>query len=223
VDAGAQRTADQALDLQRAPALLAAGGLAVGAGVGGARQHAVLRGHPARTLAAQDARHAVLHAGGAQHAGLSGGHEHRPLGVAGVAALERRLAHLAGCAAAGTGGLGHVDYRWNGARVYHRHPEPPDAGMIRSMTAYASGERSTPWGTLACELRAVNHRFLEIGVRAPDELRALEPQLRERISARVSRGKVDVSLRLRPAEGVATLHVDQALLSQLSELAVDAA
>ncbi len=95
--------------------------------------------------------------------------------------------------------------------------------MIRSMTAYASGERATPWGTLACELRAVNHRFLEIGVRAPDELRALEPQLRERISARVSRGKVDVSLRLRPAEGVATLHVDQALLSQLSELAVDAA
>ena len=100
----------------------------------------------------------------------------------------------------------------------HRTPD-----MIRSMTAYASGERATPWGTLACELRAVNHRFLEIGVRAPDELRALEPQLRERISARVSRGKVDVALRLRPAEGVATLHVDDALLSQLSALAVDAA
>jgi uncharacterized protein (TIGR00255 family) len=91
--------------------------------------------------------------------------------------------------------------------------------MIRSMTAYASGERTTPWGTLACELRAVNHRFLEIGLRAPDELRALEPQLRERISARVSRGKVDVSLRLRPAEGAATLHVDEALLGQLASLA----
>ena len=94
--------------------------------------------------------------------------------------------------------------------------------MIRSMTAYASGERATPWGTLACELRAVNHRFLEIGLRAPDELRVLEPRLRERVSARVSRGKLDLSLRLRPAEGAASLHVDDALLDQLSTLARDA-
>ncbi|MEN1941623.1 YicC/YloC family endoribonuclease [Luteimonas sp. MJ246] len=94
--------------------------------------------------------------------------------------------------------------------------------MIRSMTAYASGERTTPWGTLACELRAVNHRFLEIGMRAPDELRPLEPQLRERISARVSRGKLDLSLRLRPAEGAASLHVDDALLGQLAAIAQDA-
>ena len=94
--------------------------------------------------------------------------------------------------------------------------------MIRSMTAYASGERTTPWGTLACELRAVNHRFLELGLRAPDELRVLEPALRERVSARVSRGKLDLSLRLRPAEGAASLHVDEALLGQLSEIARDA-
>ncbi len=51
--------------------------------------------------------------------------------------------------------------------------------MIRSMTAYAGGERVTRWGTLGCELRSVNHRFLEVGVRLPEELRALEPQLRE--------------------------------------------
>ena len=54
--------------------------------------------------------------------------------------------------------------------------------MIRSMTAYAGGERVTPWGTLGCELRSVNHRFLEVGTRLPEELRALEPQLRERIA-----------------------------------------
>jgi len=94
--------------------------------------------------------------------------------------------------------------------------------MIRSMTAYASGERSTPWGTLACELRAVNHRFLELGLRAPDELRVLEPQLRERIAARVSRGKLELSLRLRPAEGASALHVDEALLDQLAAIARDA-
>ena len=91
--------------------------------------------------------------------------------------------------------------------------------MIRSMTAYASGERATPWGTLTCELRAVNHRFLEIGLRAPDELRVFEPQLRERISAKVSRGKLDLSLRLRGVEGAASLHVDEALLAQLAAIA----
>ena len=73
---------------------------------------------------------------------------------------------------------------------------------IRSMTAFASGESTTPWGTLACELRSVNHRFLEISTRLPDELRALEPALRERIGARISRGKVDVTMRLRAADGL---------------------
>ena len=45
--------------------------------------------------------------------------------------------------------------------------------MIRSMTAFAAGERNTSWGALSCEVRAVNHRFLELGVRLPDELRAV--------------------------------------------------
>jgi uncharacterized protein (TIGR00255 family) len=93
--------------------------------------------------------------------------------------------------------------------------------MIRSMTAFASGERTTPWGTLGCELRAVNHRFLELGVRLPDELRALEPALRERISAGIARGKVDLTLRLRPAEGGEALHVNAGMIAQLSELALD--
>ena len=48
---------------------------------------------------------------------------------------------------------------------------------IRSMTAYAAGERATEGGLLGCELRAVNHRFLEVAVRLPEELRALEPAL----------------------------------------------
>jgi Uncharacterized stress-induced protein len=69
--------------------------------------------------------------------------------------------------------------------------------MIRSMTAFATAERATEGGTLAAELRAVNHRFLELGVRLPDELRVLEPALRERVASRVSRGKLDLTLRLR--------------------------
>jgi uncharacterized protein (TIGR00255 family) len=93
--------------------------------------------------------------------------------------------------------------------------------MIRSMTAFASGERVTEWGTLGCEVRAVNHRFLELGVRLPDELRALEPALRERVAASVSRGKLDVTLRLRQIEDADTLHLSSALIGQLSELALD--
>lgn len=92
--------------------------------------------------------------------------------------------------------------------------------MIRSMTAYAGGERVTPWGTLGCELRSVNHRFLEVGVRLPEELRALEPQLRERVAGRISRGKLDLVMRLRVPEAAATLNVNEALVEQLGELAL---
>ncbi|MCW4454626.1 YicC family protein [Flavobacterium sp. MXW15] len=92
--------------------------------------------------------------------------------------------------------------------------------MIRSMTAYAGGERVTPWGTLGCELRSVNHRFLEVGVRLPEDLRSLEPQLRERIAARVSRGKLDLVLRLRAPEAAGALTVNEALVEQLGELAL---
>ena len=95
--------------------------------------------------------------------------------------------------------------------------------MIRSMTAFASGERATPWGTLGCELRSVNHRFLEIGVRLHDELRSLEPVLRERIASRISRGKVDVTMRLRAPEGGMGLQLDPTRLRELSELSIDMA
>ncbi|MBW3549377.1 MAG: YicC family protein [Proteobacteria bacterium] len=93
--------------------------------------------------------------------------------------------------------------------------------MIRSMTAFASGERATQWGTLGCELRSVNHRFLEIGLRLHDDLRALEPALRERVAGRLSRGKVDLTLRLRAPEGEGGLQLDPARLRELSELAID--
>ncbi len=90
---------------------------------------------------------------------------------------------------------------------------------IRSMTAFASAERATEWGVLGCEMRAVNHRFLELGLRVPDELRVFEPLLRERVAARISRGKLDLVLRLRSnAEGSA-LQVDEVVVEQLGILA----
>ena len=94
--------------------------------------------------------------------------------------------------------------------------------MIRSMTAYASAERAAPSGTLTCEVRTVNHRYLEISPRLPDELRSFESALRERIATRLSRGKVDVTVRLRAEAGSGEgLRVNSAVLSRLSELALD--
>ena len=93
---------------------------------------------------------------------------------------------------------------------------------IRSMTAFATGERETISGVLGCELRAVNHRFFELGLRLPEELRAAEPAFRERIGRSVSRGKIDVILRLRaPDGGRFELRSNPALLARLSELALD--
>src|SRR5688500_2534898 len=92
---------------------------------------------------------------------------------------------------------------------------------IRSMTAYASGERATEGGQLGCELRAVNHRFLEVAIRLPEELRALEPAMRERIAQRVARGKLDLVVRLRAPEGGAGLRLDPVRTDELAGLARD--
>src|SRR3989344_938609 len=72
-----------------------------------------------------------------------------------------------------------------------------------SMTAFARHEAVTPWGALTWELRSVNHRYLDIALRLPEELRSLEPRVRELIGARLSRGKVDGTLRFQPGEAVA--------------------
>src|SRR5690606_2417628 len=100
VDAGAQAAPDQALDLERAPALPAAGGLAPAAAVGGARQHAVFGRDPALALAAQERRRLVLDAGGAQHAGVAERDQYRAFGMPGIAALDRNRTQLFGEAAA---------------------------------------------------------------------------------------------------------------------------
>ncbi len=72
--------------------------------------------------------------------------------------------------------------------------------MIRSMTAYAQTESTSELGLLSCEMRSVNHRYLELSLRVPEELRALENYLRERISQKISRGKIDLSIRFKPTQ-----------------------
>jgi len=82
--------------------------------------------------------------------------------------------------------------------------------MIRSMTAFARASGEQGGAELTWELRSVNHRYLEAFVRLPEELRALEPLVRERVNARLGRGKLECVLRCRWApRQAAALELDQ--------------
>jgi len=92
--------------------------------------------------------------------------------------------------------------------------------MIRSMTAFASAEAQTTWGQFACELRSVNHRYLEVSVRMPEEFRALEPKLREAVAQRMTRGKLDLNLRMkREAQSDVHLKLNAPLARELFRIA----
>ena len=69
--------------------------------------------------------------------------------------------------------------------------------MTYSMTAFARCDADTEWGSLAWEVRSVNHRYLEVNSRLPDELRSLEPKIRKLVNERLARGKVDCNLRFQ--------------------------
>jgi uncharacterized protein (TIGR00255 family) len=88
--------------------------------------------------------------------------------------------------------------------------------MIRSMTGFARRERQGPWGTLTCELRSVNHRYLELSLRLPDDLRGLENDARQLLSGGLRRGKVDAGVYLRGAPaGTTSLELNRALVEQV--------
>src|SRR6266700_1974501 len=90
--------------------------------------------------------------------------------------------------------------------------------MICSMTGYAAASRDLPVASLAAELKSVNGRFLDVQFRLPDELRAVEPALRELIQARVGRGKVECRVSVTPPAGAAPqISVNEALLAALAE------
>jgi uncharacterized protein (TIGR00255 family) len=88
--------------------------------------------------------------------------------------------------------------------------------MIASMTGFARREAAGSWGSLTCELRSVNHRFLEASFRLPEALRALEPELRQLLTRAIRRGKVDCAVSFRPAQGAdAALDLDPAVLERV--------
>jgi len=94
--------------------------------------------------------------------------------------------------------------------------------MIRSMTGFARRERQGPWGTLTCELRSVNHRYLELSLRLPDDLRGLENDARQLISGALRRGKVDAGVYLRGAPAIAsTLELNREVVAQVVAAAAE--
>jgi uncharacterized protein (TIGR00255 family) len=94
--------------------------------------------------------------------------------------------------------------------------------MILSMTGFASASAELPGASLAAELRSVNHRYLDLSLKLTDELRALEPALRERLAGALKRGKVELRLGVaRSTPGAARLAVDADRVASLAAAASD--
>ena len=92
--------------------------------------------------------------------------------------------------------------------------------MIRSMTGFAGAEKQYDFGRLSWELRSVNHRYLEINFRAPEEFRSLEPEIRKILGDHLGRGKVDATLRFTPSSEAASanLALNEQLIGRLLEI-----
>lgn len=91
------------------------------------------------------------------------------------------------------------------------------------MTGFARRESHYSWGMLAWELRTVNHRFLEVALRLPEECRAVEARIRQAIATALRRGKVDGTLSLRSTTPTVALDVDTRLLESLAARARETA
>ena len=96
--------------------------------------------------------------------------------------------------------------------------------MILSMTGFASASAALPGISLAVELRSVNHRYLDVTIKLPEELRMLEPALRERLAAAQKRGKVECRVSLARTVGAAgTMAINTERVQQLASAAADVA
>ena len=88
--------------------------------------------------------------------------------------------------------------------------------MILSMTGYANTSADFAGGSLSVELRAVNHRYLDMQIRMPDELRHFEGALREAMSVHLQRGKVECRINYAVRNAQHSTQLNQPLLQQLS-------
>jgi len=90
--------------------------------------------------------------------------------------------------------------------------------MIRSMTGYARLESQNDEGRIVWEMRAVNHRYLDLSFKLPDDFRVLEADIRAAVAPAISRGKVEISLRYaREGAAASTLNIDRARLDEVQQ------
>jgi uncharacterized protein (TIGR00255 family) len=93
--------------------------------------------------------------------------------------------------------------------------------MIHSMTGYAMSAKEFPYGALNVEMRSVNHRYLDIQFRLPEDLRSIEPALREILAAKLNRGKVECRVSFAATAGAEREpELNEVLLQQV--IALDA-
>lgn len=88
--------------------------------------------------------------------------------------------------------------------------------MTRSMTGFARSQTQGDWGELVWEMRSVNHRYLDIHLRLPEALRSLEPAIREAVGKYLSRGKIDIGVKLVAADTTQTIDIDHDRLDALA-------
>ena len=91
--------------------------------------------------------------------------------------------------------------------------------MPRSMTAFARNTIEFSWGSVTCELRSVNHRFLETSFRMPETMREIEMSLREIARKALTRGKVDCSMQVNFNNSDASVAADMALVRRTVDIA----
>ncbi len=105
--------------------------------------------------------------------------------------------------------------RGTGFRLYWQFSES-FSSMIASMTGFASVSRELEIGSVLLEIRSLNHRYLDIQIRLPDELKAFEPMIREKLSGELSRGKVECRLAVnRSGAGDANRRIEPEMLERL--------
>lgn len=90
--------------------------------------------------------------------------------------------------------------------------------MIQSMTAFARTQSQGDFGIAICEIRSINHRYLDVFVRLPEQLQALESPVRERVRQHLQRGKVECFFRYHPSEATSqSMQVNQGLAKELCD------
>ena len=90
--------------------------------------------------------------------------------------------------------------------------------MVRSMTGYANAAGECAGKRIELEIRSVNHRFLDMQFKIPDDLRYLESVMREKISSKITRGKLEIRIQLSALTNdySGSLNINQKLVAELA-------